>query len=126
LKLADNYLINSAHDCSDGGLTIAIAEQCFASLNNEANGAEIELSNDKNLPLESLLFGESPSRIVITFAPENAEKVKETIGDCPFEIIGEVTGNNLKISIQGEEKISAAVSDLQNIWKTSLEKQLEN
>ena len=56
---------------------MAIAEQCFASLNNKADGAEIELSNDKNLPLESLLFGESPSRIVITFAPENAEKVKE-------------------------------------------------
>ncbi len=98
LNLADNYLINSAHDCSDGGLAVAIAEQCFGSLNNEANGAEIELSNDKNLPLESLLFGESPSRIVITFAPENAEKVKETVGDCPFEIIGKVTGNDLKIS----------------------------
>ena len=126
LNLADNYLINSAHDCSDGGLAVAIAEQCFASLNNKADGAEIELSNDKNLPLESLLFGESPSRIVITFAPENAEKVKEAIGDCPFEIIGKVTENDLKISIGGEEKISASVSELQNLWKTSLEKQLEN
>ena len=73
-----------------------------------------------------LLFGESPSRIVITFAPENLEKVKETVGDCPFEIIGKVTGNDLKISINGEEKISAPVSELQNLWKNSLEKQLEN
>lgn len=126
LNLADKYLINSAHDCADGGLAIAIAEQCFGSLNNEANGAEIELSNEKNLSTESLLFGESPSRILITFAPENEEKVKETLGDCPFEIIGKVTGKNLKISVTGEEKISDSVSDLQNIWKNSLGKQLEN
>ncbi len=126
LKLADNYLINSAHDCADGGLSVAIAEQCFASLNNKANGAEIELSNKENIPLESLLFGESPSRILITFTPENEEKVKEFVGDCPFEIVGKVTGNDLKISIGGEEQISALVSELQNIWKNSLEKQLEN
>ena len=125
LNLADKYLINSAHDCADGGLAVAIAEQCFGSLNNKADGAEIELSNDKNLSLESLLFGESPSRIVITFALENAEKVKEIVSDCPFEIIGKVTGNDLKISVHGEEKISATVSDLQNLWKNSLEKQLE-
>ncbi len=126
LKLADECLINSAHDCSDGGLSVAIAEQCFASLNNEANGAEIELSNDENLSAESILFGESPSRIIITFAPENAEKVKEIAGDCPFEVIGKVSGNNLKIKIGDEEKISDSISDLQNLWKNSLKKQLEN
>ncbi len=125
LKLNDESLINSAHDCSDGGLAVAIAEQCFASLNNEANGAEIEISNDQNLSLESLLFGESPSRIIITFAPDDLEKVKEIVGDCPVEIIGKVTGNDLKISVSGEEKISASVSELQNIWKHSLEKQLD-
>lgn len=126
LDLADKYLINSAHDCAEGGIAVAIAEQCFASLNNEANGAEIELSNENNLSNESLLFGESPSRILITFAPENEQKIKETLGDCPFEIIGKVTGTDLKVSVAGEEKISASVSDLQNTWKTSLEKQLEN
>ncbi len=125
LKLNDESLINSAHDCSDGGLAVAIAEQCFASLNNKVNGAEIELLNDENLSAESLLFGESPSRIVITFLAEHLEKVKELISDCPFEIIGKVTAKDLKIKIGGEEKISASVSELQNFWKTSLEKQLD-
>lgn len=126
LNLADKYLINSAHDCADGGIAVAIAEQCFASLNNEANGAEIELSNENDLSVESLLFGESPSRILITFAPENEEKAREIIGDCPFEIIGKVSGNDLKISVKGDGEIIASVSELQNIWKTSLGKQLEN
>jgi phosphoribosylformylglycinamidine synthase II len=125
LRLADEGLINSAHDASDGGLAVAVAEQCFASLNNEANGAEINLTNEKNLSVEALLFGESPSRILITFAPENEEKVKEAVGDCPFEIIGRVTGKDLKISVDNKEIVSAPVSDLENVWKSSLEKQLE-
>ena len=124
LRLIDESLINSAHDCSDGGLAVALAEQCFSSLNNAANGAEIKLKSEK-LSAESLLFGESPSRIIVTFAPENLAKLKETIGDCPFEIIGKVTGGNLKISIDGEAKINAAIADLENIWKNSLKNQLE-
>ncbi len=126
LKLAENLLINSAHDPADGGLAVAIAEQCFSSLNNRANGAEIELSNNDNLSTESLLFGETPSRIVVSFAPENTEKIKEIVGDCPFEIIGKVSGANLNIKINGTEKISASIAGLENSWKTSLEKQLEH
>ena len=125
LKLTENSLINSAHDASDGGLAVAIAEQCFSSLNNQANGAEIELS-DTNLSAEALLFGETPSRIMISFAPENLEKVKEIGGSCPFEVIGKVSSNALKIKIGGEEKISVSIEELENTWKNSLAKQLEN
>lgn len=126
LNLADALLINSAHDCSDGGLAVAISEQCFSSLNRQAVGAEIELSNNENLSVESLLFGETPSRIIITFAPENAEKVKEIAGNCPFVIIGKVSGAELKVKINDEEKISASVAELENTWKNSLKNQLEN
>ena len=125
LKLADEFLLKSAHDCSDGGLAVAIAESCFPSLNRKSIGAEIELKNE-NLSVEALLFGETPSRIVISFAPENLEKVKEVSNDCPFEIVGKVTGNNLSIKINDSEIISASVSELENAWKNSLEKQLES
>ncbi len=120
LKLNDGHLINSAHDCSDGGLAVAIAEQCFSSLNDKSNGAEVELNN-KNLDAKTQLFSESPSRILITFTKENLEIIKENIGDCPFEIIGKVAGENLKINVNGDEKINTKVSDLQNDWKSSLE-----
>ncbi len=116
-------MINSAHDCSDGGISVAIAEQCFASLNNEANGAEISLSNE-DLDASTQLFSESPSRIVISFVPESLEKVKEIVGDCPFEIIGKVSKGSFKISVNGEDSISASVKSLQTGWKTSLEDQL--
>lgn len=123
LNLINEQLINSAHDCSDGGIAVAIAEQCFASLNNKANGAEIVL-NAENLDATTQLFSESPSRILVTFAQQDLEKVKELASDCPFEVIGKVTGNDLKIDVNGENAINSKVSDLQEVWKNSLEKQL--
>ena len=123
LKLADEFLINSAHDCSDGGLAVALAEQCFSSLNRQRFGANIELTNE-NLASESLLFGETPSRIIITFSAENLERVKELVGDCPFEVIGKVSSETLRIKINDEEKISILISELETAWKNSLEKQL--
>ena len=125
LKLADEFLLKSAHDCSDGGLAVTIAESCFASLNRQRIGAEIDLKNE-NLSAESFLFGETPSRIVISFAPENTEKVKEIVGNCPFEIVGKVSDADLKIKINNEEKISASIDRLETIWKTALEDKLKN
>ncbi len=123
LQLADLQLLNSAHDCSDGGIAVTIAESCFSSLNRKAVGAEIDL-NDETLDATTQLFSESPSRIVISFAAENLESIKEIVGNCPFKIIGKVSGDNLNINVNGEEVISAKVDELQNGWKTSLEKQL--
>jgi phosphoribosylformylglycinamidine synthase len=125
LALSERGLIKSAHDCADGGLSVAIAESCFSSLNRKAIGAQIEIS-DSNLSVEKQLFVESPSRIVISFAPENLEKVKETVGDCSFQIIGKVTGKNLKIKANGETAISATIAALENIWRCALENCLEN
>ena len=125
IALAENCLIKSAHDCADGGLSVAIAESCFSSLNRKAVGAQIEIS-DPNLSVEKQLFVESPSRIVISLAPENLEKVKEIVGGCPFQIIGKVAGKNLKIKSNGETAISASIAALENIWRCALENCLEN
>ncbi|HSK74292.1 MAG TPA: phosphoribosylformylglycinamidine synthase subunit PurL [Pyrinomonadaceae bacterium] len=127
LKLADRYLLNSAHDCSDGGLAVAIAESCFSSINRKTFGAEIDLKNE-NLSTEAQLFSESPSRIVVSFAPDKLEEIKAIAkeNDCPFEVIGKIGGEDLKISVNGAEVISKPIAELEKIWKTSLENSLEN
>ncbi len=125
LKLADEMLLNSAHDCSDGGLAVTIAESCFSSLNRNAIGAKIELEGSA-LSSESQLFGESPSRIVISFDPQNTDAVLAIVNDCPLETIGTVAANSLEISINGETKISLSVRELESSWSDSLENILEN
>ncbi len=127
LKLADVYLLKSAHDCSDGGLATAIAESCFSSLNRKATGAKIDLNNTE-LSSEAVLFGESPSRIVISLAAENLEKIQAIAEElnCPLTVIGTVGGANLTVKINGAELISAPIAELENDWKFALETKLEN
>lgn len=124
LKLADELLLSSAHDCSDGGLAVAIAESCFSSINREAVGADIDLTTN-GLSAEAVLFAESPSRIVISFAPENLDKVKQIAADCPIRVIGNVSEDVLNISIDGNNALSSNVATLEAIWETSLENKLK-
>ncbi len=126
LDLADKFLLKSAHDCSDGGLSVAIAESCFSSLNRKIIGASIELKNE-DLPIEALLFGESPSRIVVSFSAEKREEI-EAIAEknaCPFTVVGKVAGAGLKITANDSQVVSASIDELENAWKNSLQKQME-
>jgi phosphoribosylformylglycinamidine synthase subunit PurL len=123
LELADAQLIKSAHDCSDGGLAITVAECCFSSLGREAIGAKIDLASD-GLSIEVLLFGETPSRVIVSFSSENLERIREIVDDCPFAVIGKVGGNKLQIFVNGEQTIDSSITDIQPAWQNSLEKQL--
>ena len=100
LKLIEAGLLRSAHDCSDGGLAVTISECCFSSLGRDAIGANINLSG-AGLSHDALLFSESPSRIVISFAAEDLEKVTAEVGDVPFATLGSVGDDVLKISVDG-------------------------
>ncbi len=119
LKLAEEALVNSAHDCSDGGLAVAIAESCFSSMGRSAIGAELSVQ-ESELAAASLLFGETPSRIVISFSPENKARVTELVAGCPMFELGRVSGDTFNFSVNGENVISSAVSELQSAWENSL------
>src|SRR5215510_457345 len=92
LAAAEAGLLLSAHDCSDGGLAVALAESCFSSLGREAIGAEVDLIGP--LGPTSHLFSESPSRIVISFNSSDAAAVQEIAerNQAPFAILGRVGG----------------------------------
>jgi len=103
-KLQDDLLaaitrgwIRSAHDCSDGGLAVALAECCIS--NREAQiGARITL--DDTIRTDALLFGETQSRVVITCAPGDADAVMDFFGilGMPCAKIGTVGGGRLKVN----------------------------
>ena len=125
LDLIDQCLIKSAHDCSDGGIAVTIAECCFSSLGRDPIGAAIDLESN-GLSSEAFLFGETPSRIVVTFAPAHLERIKSAIGNCPLTVLGAVGGDALKISVDGNPQISETVGELEQGWCASLGATLEN
>ncbi|HKO61690.1 MAG TPA: phosphoribosylformylglycinamidine synthase subunit PurL [Pyrinomonadaceae bacterium] len=125
LEAAEAGLIASAHDCSDGGLAVALAENCFSSLNYPAIGADVSL--DDSLSTTSSLFSESPSRIIISFPEANRKQVQELAErlSCPFKVIGKVGGARLRISHGKIEAVSIEVQQLEQAWRSSLSKRLE-
>ena len=124
LEAAEAGLLYSAHDCSDGGLAVALSECCFASLNTAAIGAEIDLEGA--LPVTNLLFSETPSRIIVSFAESSIEAIKEIASrrHCPLTILGEAKGARLRINVHGGNVIDLAVADLESVWQTSLGRKL--
>ncbi|MFH2037583.1 MAG: phosphoribosylformylglycinamidine synthase subunit PurL [Candidatus Zixiibacteriota bacterium] len=96
LSAIQTGIIKSAHDVSDGGLAVAIAECCISDKENMI-GARIRL--DEDMRHDCLLFGETQSRIIVTVSQQNAEQLTNLLldNDVPFSTIGKVGGNSLTI-----------------------------
>lgn len=125
LAAAEAGLLLSAHDCSDGGIAVALAEWCFSSLGREAIGAEVNLNGA--LSQTAQLFSESPSRIIVSFNVADMSAVQEMAerNNAPFTILGRVGGTRLTISVNGDEAVSAEVSELEAVWKGALSGKLQ-
>ena len=91
-------LCDTAHDTSEGGLAVTVAEMALLS----GRGARVELQG--RLRADALLFGEAPSRIVVAVEKERLEAVKEILTErkLPFQTIGTVLGESLSIYVAGE------------------------
>jgi len=117
-------LAASAHDCSDGGLAVALAECCILG----GIGARVTLPQaEAGLRLDARLFGESPSRIVLSARPEQAERIKGIAADAgvPLSVLGEVGGSQLAVRDEGGAPIDLAVERMGRIWRESLRSLME-
>ena len=112
-------VIKSAHDISDGGLAIALAECCMAGGNNL--GANIVIS--RKIRDDELLFGETQSAIIVTISESDLMRIEEVSGkfQIPCETIGKVSGNSLSIN----SFFDIAVSKLRKIYESALPELLE-
>ncbi|MEK5433997.1 MULTISPECIES: phosphoribosylformylglycinamidine synthase subunit PurL [Paenibacillus] len=110
-------LVRSAHDLSEGGLAVALAESCISG----GIGANVELSAN-GLRSDVALFSESQSRIVLTAAPERAEELKAAIAasGVPVEIIGTVGGDRLRVNLDGASVLDEAVAELKFVWEDAI------
>ncbi len=109
LDLIRSGLVESAHDVSDGGLAVCLAECTLGGL-----GAEIDVERPEGLRLDAVLFGEAQSRIVFTARFDDGEMVQDAIVGTGARAvpIGRVGGDRLRLAVGGEVVVDETVADL--------------
>ena len=105
--------MQSAHDCSDGGLAVALTECCISGSAQQL-GAVVQLPLD-GLRRDAVLFGESQSRIVLSVKAELAERVLNMAWDAGVHAtrIGTVEGTRLVIQVDGDQQGVGCTVDLE-------------
>jgi phosphoribosylformylglycinamidine synthase II len=117
-SLIEKALINSAHDCSEGGLFICLLESAMAG----NTGVDISLPSD--IRKDFYLFGESQGRIVVSFDESSENFVRELAlaSNVPFRVLGSSSGDEVFINNQSFGKISK----FRNIYSLGITKHMKN
>jgi phosphoribosylformylglycinamidine synthase len=125
VKLIRGGLVESAHDCSEGGLAVTVAECTF----DGGRGVDVNLPRAVDLgawSVNATLFGEGASRIVVSVTTERLEDVlaeAEAAGVTVTEI-GDTGGDRIRISVDGVVAIDVAVADAEQAWATAIERKM--
>jgi phosphoribosylformylglycinamidine synthase len=120
LEAIDRQLLASAHDVSDGGLAVALAECCIG---NPEKPLGVRLETREMIRGDASLFSESQSRIVVSLKEENLDRLKEIAvkHNVPMQVIGEVGGTRFVI----QPLMQLPVDELKSIWSGALAAKLK-
>jgi phosphoribosylformylglycinamidine synthase len=113
-------LLSSAHDCSDGGLAVALAECCMMN-REQMVGAKVDLSAWDAIPLRALLFGEAQARVVASTRDAKAVLAVAKRHGVPARVIGAVAATESALSIQvGSRRIVAPLDRIARAWHDAI------
>ncbi|MBF0522764.1 MAG: phosphoribosylformylglycinamidine synthase subunit PurL [Candidatus Omnitrophica bacterium] len=121
-KATHSGVIRSMHDCSEGGLAVALAEMAFSG----NVGAEISLKNvrftGKQKRNDMVLFAESNSRFVVEVEPKNQKRFEKLLSGLPWGLIGQVSQEKelSVIGLNGESCLQVSTMDLKQAWQKPL------
>jgi phosphoribosylformylglycinamidine synthase subunit PurL len=123
IELIGAGLVDSAHDCSEGGLAVALGEAAFG----KGIGCNVDLSSQGLAP-EFVLFGEDASRIVISCDPANLARIKEVAEKhgVSADPLGDTVAGSMEVRIDGGAVIVAAIAELRDVYENALEGALES
>jgi phosphoribosylformylglycinamidine synthase len=133
-ELIRSGLVKSAHDCSEGGLAVALAECCFNP--EQLFGAEIDLCSHGPVGrpdstchrhVATALFNESQSRIIVSVAKENAAATLKACEErrVSAQKLGTVTGNNLVIRAEAKE-FRWSIAEIYDDWFNAIRRAVED
>jgi len=115
-------LVASAHDLSEGGLAVALAESCFG------RGLGAVVNVETSLRPDVALFSESQSRILLSARPEKADALVVLLRErgVVCSVLGRVGGTDLVVKVNGRDGIAAPVEELRKVWKEAIPCLLKN
>jgi phosphoribosylformylglycinamidine synthase len=121
LEAIEKGLVKSAHDCSEGGLAVALSEGCITNPSKKI-GARVQLGSAE-IRKDALLFGETQSRIILSAKPGNVKKILQIAkkNKTPAAVIGKVGGERLVIN----NLINIKAADLYKAYSKAIESQLK-
>jgi len=114
-------LVESAHDCSSGGLAVALVEPAFP----RGIGLRVDVAS-KGLPAEFALFGEDASRVVLACDPGQLGGIQQIAQKhgLAVDVLGETVAGTVEIKLDGQVAISASVTELNEVYESALEQAL--
>jgi phosphoribosylformylglycinamidine synthase II len=126
VTLADERLMRSAHDCSDGGLAVTIAECAFESIGigAEVSLEAVEVSRAGHVNVAAALFGESASRVVVSVVPEHVTTVLRhaAAANVPARVVGQTGGSRLRLAVAGRIVVDQSVDEAERVWSTAIDR----
>ena len=129
--LAAEGLLESAHDCAEGGLAVTVAECCFDS---GGIGAELTLpptppgAATDALAATTALFGEAPTRVVVSVAERHVDTVRARAATAavPARVLGRTGGSRLRLLVADEVVIDLPLAEAEHVWATGLSRYFES
>jgi len=126
VALAGERAVRSAHDVSDGGLAVSVAESCFG---RDGLSAEITIdAMSREDFAEAALFGERGARAIVSVAAASLARVNEIAAQYQVRAqrIGTVTRGEFRIQYRGAAVIQGSIESFRRVWSESLPKAIEN
>jgi len=116
-------IVNSAHDCSEGGLAVTLAESCITE-KRKMLGVTVKIESD--IRKDAVLFGEAPSRIVVSVSKDNVPALEKIAKkhSVPYSVLGSVEGARLNIQWAGAQVIDVPLAELSNTWRNAIPSRL--
>ena len=126
LRLIRDGCVESAHDCSEGGLAIALAECTFDSGGLGVTADLTAVTGMEVFSVNATLFGESASRIVVSCASTHLDAVMTAAKELEVTAreIGRVGGDSIRLSVNGQRAVDTTVADAERAWATAIESRM--
>jgi phosphoribosylformylglycinamidine synthase len=126
VDLADRRLMRSAHDCSDGGIAVTLAESCFDTGGVGADMAieSAAISADDGTNRAAALFGESASRVLVSVGVDGVSRVLSRAAEAgvPARVVGRTGGSRLRIAVAGQLAIDLSIDEAERAWSSAVER----